>query len=351
MFPLEYPFRILKARKQELPTVLDPFCGRGTTIFAARHMGMSAWGIDTSPIAVAIARAKLASTTLEEATELIDRLLTKEPRSIPDTPFFSAAFAKTTLKEVCALREGLKNLRKESDASVLVRAAALGCLHGPLSKTLQRAGYFSNQMPRTFSTKPAYSVSYWKKHGLKAPKVSVRDVLLRKLSRIIEQRVERCGTLNQILCADSADAKTFEAVPKDVSVVVTSPPYYGMRTYIQDQWLRMWFLGGPHDIAYAADEQLSHNGHDKFIESLASVWTNIGNTAADDLHMYVRFGSVPSIKSDAKAILIASLEESGGWKVVSRRTAKDAHAGKRQADQMTKGSEAAEEYDFHIVRA
>ena len=27
--------------------------------------------------------------------------------------------------------------------------------------------------------------------------------------------------------------------------VVTSPPYYGLRTYGPDQWLRQWFLGGP----------------------------------------------------------------------------------------------------------
>lgn len=351
MFPLEYPFRILKPRKRSSPVVLDPFCGRGTTIFAARYMGMSAWGVDTSPIAVAIARAKLASATLEDAIELIDRLLDREPRHVPDTAFFRAAFSKTTLSEVCALREGLRQIKKETDASALVRAAALGCLHGPLSKTIEGAGYFSNQMPRTFATKPNYSVEYWKQRGLKAPKVKVKDVLVRKLSRIAGQRVERCGTLDQVLCADAASADTYADIPKDVSVVVTSPPYYGMRTYIQDQWLRMWLLGGPEQIDYVADEQLSHNGQDSFIASLASVWTNIGNLASGELHMYVRFGSVPSIKSDAKKILVSSLEESGGWKVVSTRTAKDAHAGKRQADQMAKGSEAAEEYDFHIARA
>jgi hypothetical protein len=352
MFPLEYPFRILKEYKQSAPVVLDPFCGRGTTIYAARHMGMVAWGVDTSPIAVAIARAKLASASLEEADRLIDNLLATEPRRVPETRFFRSAFSRGTLREVCSLREGLMRLKKkETDVSVLVRAAALGCLHGPRSKTMEGAAYFSNQMPRTFSTKPNYSLRFWKERELKPPKVRAKDVLLRKLERILALKEERCGTLGQIVCADAAEAATYKKIAKDFSVVITSPPYYGMRTYIQDQWLRMWFLGGPEDIDYVADEQLSHNGQASFITALASVWKNLHGSEANELHMYVRFGSVPSIESDAKSIMRASLEEAGGWRVVSTRTAKDAHAGKRQADQMAKGSKAAEEYDFHIVRA
>ena len=39
-------------------TVLDPFCGSGTTLVEARAAGMSAVGIDLNPLAVLIARAK-----------------------------------------------------------------------------------------------------------------------------------------------------------------------------------------------------------------------------------------------------------------------------------------------------
>jgi hypothetical protein len=38
MFPLEYPMRVLDPAKLDgykKPIVADPFCGRGTTIFAA----------------------------------------------------------------------------------------------------------------------------------------------------------------------------------------------------------------------------------------------------------------------------------------------------------------------------
>ena len=65
MFPLEFPMRLLKKHQAESPTVWDPFCGRGTTIYAARKLGLPSYGLDTSPIAVAIARAKLASAELQ----------------------------------------------------------------------------------------------------------------------------------------------------------------------------------------------------------------------------------------------------------------------------------------------
>lgn len=350
MFPLEYPLRVLKKNHARSRTILDPFCGRGTTLYAARHLGLPSWGIDTSPIAVAIARAKLARATLTDVTSLIDQLLAFEPRAVPQTSFFRHAFAPLTLKEVCAIREGLLRLRQETDASVLVRAAALGCLHGPLSKTLAGASYFSNQMPRTFATKPDYSVAYWKREGLKAPKVQVREILLRKLTRILTQQPTRCGKLERVLCADATQTQTYRDLPRNFSTVITSPPYYGMRTYIQDQWLRMWFLGGPEMIDYVADEQLNHNGHERFAAALAAVWRNVESVAAEDAHMYIRFGSVPSIKSDARKLMRASLEQAGGWRIVSTRTARDAHAGKRQADQMVDKSTAAKEYDFHVVR-
>lgn len=61
MFPLEYPDEVLKRHRSERPIVPDPFCGRGVTLFSARKFGFESWDIDTSPVAVAIAKAKLAS--------------------------------------------------------------------------------------------------------------------------------------------------------------------------------------------------------------------------------------------------------------------------------------------------
>ena len=350
MFPLEYPLSILKKHKSDSPIVYDPFCGRGTTIYAARTMGLSSWGVDTSPIAVAIAKAKLATASFEDIIELAEKLIKKSAKDIPKTPFFRNAYHSKTLHELCALREGLLAIKVETGASILLRAATLGCLHGPLTKKLENSGYFSNQMPRTFSSKPDYSVRYWKQRGMKAPNVRVVDVLQRKLARI-DLEADCTGDFQQILCSNSQFANTYRKLPNDISLVVTSPPYFGMKTYIQDQWLRKWFLGGEETVDYATGAQLDHSSHEVFAKSLAKVWKNIHKSEADQLDLYIRFGGVPSRTSDAKQLLKASLEEAKGWKVISVRNAKTAHAGNRQADQMSFGSHADTEFDFHAVRA
>ncbi len=350
MFPLEYPFRVLKKHKEEAPIVLDPFCGRGTTIYAARELGLQAWGIDSSPIAVAIAKAKLATTSIEDVLLLAEIMIALEPEHVPETPFFKGAYHSRTLRQLCSLREGLLNLDEESNASIILRAAVLGCLHGPLNKTEETSAYFSNQMPRTFASKPDYSIKYWKERNLKAPNVRVIDVLARKLSRILNLGIDCVGNPDQILYSDSRTSEVYGKIPNDFSLVITSPPYYGMSTYIQDQWLRMWFLGGPETVDYKIKDQLKHSSQDAFINSLAIVWGNISRSQSNKLDLYVRFGSVPSIESDPKYLLRSSLEESGVWKIISTRNASTSEVGRRQATQMVDDSTAAVEYDFHAIR-
>lgn len=352
MFPLEYPDKILRNYKKHNPLVLDPFCGRGTTLYAARHHKLSAWGIDTSPIAVAVAKAKLASCTYEAPINLAQSLLnTVTPKLIPSTPFFQAIYHPEVLIKLCALREGLLNLDAETDASVILRAAILGCLHGPLSKSVDTAGYFSNQMPRTYASKPDYAVKFWKERNLIAPKIDVLNVLRRKIDRLSGLSDAIDNNFSQVLNGDSQLESVFNQIPGKPTVVITSPPYYGMQTYVQDQWLRNWFLGGPDHVDYQSGPQLNHCGQENFIKSLGSVWKNISNKATGDLHMHVRFGIIPSATVDAKDLFKQSLQKSGvNWRLVSVRKAETASAGKRQANQMKAKSDAAVEYDFHTER-
>ena len=132
MFPLEYPLKVLRKHRVAKPVVVDPFCGRGTTLFAARTLGLESWGIDTSPVAVAIAKAKLSNSTAEDALCLAQLLiLATKPEHVPQSKFFKAAYHRKTLRLICALREGLFEL-EDTDETVMLKAAVLGCLHGPL---------------------------------------------------------------------------------------------------------------------------------------------------------------------------------------------------------------------------
>lgn len=62
MFPLALPLQVLANALPE-EWGLDPFCGRGTTLYAARLLGLPAVGIDINPVTAALAEAKLATAT------------------------------------------------------------------------------------------------------------------------------------------------------------------------------------------------------------------------------------------------------------------------------------------------
>ena len=64
-FPVSIPARIIEScglGKDDW--VLDPFCGSGTTLVAAKQAGINAMGIELSEKYVAMARARLADTML-----------------------------------------------------------------------------------------------------------------------------------------------------------------------------------------------------------------------------------------------------------------------------------------------
>src|SRR3954454_14699780 len=74
MFPLAFPLKALADAPPDA-RVLDPFCGRGTTLYAARLLGLEATGIDVNPVAVAIAEAKLARASADAVVGLAERLI------------------------------------------------------------------------------------------------------------------------------------------------------------------------------------------------------------------------------------------------------------------------------------
>ena len=111
MFPLDFPISVLRRFDKKNLKVLDPFCGRGTTIFAARLQGHQAFGLDSSPIAIAIARAKLAMTTEAGVTNLAEAILEEGARelSLPTGTFW---LTTSTLFEEWVCITGVKSAMK-----------------------------------------------------------------------------------------------------------------------------------------------------------------------------------------------------------------------------------------------
>jgi hypothetical protein len=127
-----------------------------------------------------------------------------------------------------------------------------------------------------------------------------------------------------------------------------------MRTYISDQWLRNWFVGGLATVPYVEERRLSHQSPEAFSQSLSEVWNRIGKRLKIGGKMFIRFGAIPSRYHDPQNILLRSLELSvANWRVCHIRRARSAEFGKRQAGQMGERvkSRSTEEHDFEVALA
>ena len=371
MFPLSFPLEHL-AEAQPGDWLLDPFCGRGTAGFAARLKGVSSVNIDISPVAVAIAAAKLVSTTPEEIVAEAEAILSSERLTdpVPSGPFWDLAFHPRTLEDICRIRQALlrtgpvrsapssDNPRwapnpQERPARTALRALMLGVLHGPRNRGAP--SYLSNQMPRTYATKPEAAVRFWRRNGLRPEPVDVLSVIRRRAHFTFAQLPP--ATQGYVLQADSRSAAVFDLLKRIAPPfrwVITSPPYYGMRFYLSDQWLRYWFLGGPPTVEYGRTGQMGSQPLEPYLDDLAHVWRLVASVCEPGARLVVRFGVIPSLApgDDPASLALASLERAGGmWEVTTVCGAGRPPHQRRQAEQFSRPGMAPEEVDVVARRS
>jgi hypothetical protein len=347
MFPLSFPLSVLAERSNLADWVLDPFCGRGTTNFAARLHGLPTVGIDSSPVGAAVAAAKLVAPSPQSIVRAARSILaeTPEPNSVPEGVFWDWAYAPEVLQSLCRLRESLIKDAMGPTRTAL-RAIILGALHGP--RTKGTPSHLSNQCPRTYAPKPRYATTFWQERELRPESVDILDVIERRAKRYFTHRLPKPpGFIRQ---ADSRERSTFARLGRRFRWVITSPPYYGMRTYIPDQWLRNWFLGGPPEVDYSQSGQLTHAGRAEFVADLTVVWRRVSEVCLPDATMVVRFGAIQDRAVSSLDLLGASLG-AGGWEITNIVPAGAADDGRRQADHFVRErSKALAEHDVWAKR-
>lgn len=291
--------------------VFDPFCGRGTTIFEALLNGRKAAGCDLHPVAVCITGAKCAPPSRDEALARLEELeaslsLLPSP-SLSDemAEFFAACFHPDTHEEVRYLRASLNWRNERIDR--FIAALCLGALHGESHRS---PNYFSNRMPRTISTKPAYSVRWWGEHGYIAPRRDVFAILRHMVDfRFRTPPPERWG---EVVESDARKANAaFPHLEGKVTDVITSPPYLDTTNYREDQWLRLWFLGeAPSSTQARADGR--HYNKALYWNFLKEAWCGVAPLLAPQARIIVRIGGRKLSKEEMFARLLESFKDATG---------------------------------------
>ncbi len=305
MFPEGFVTEQLYAYTRPDDVVLDPFCGRGTTILESLLNNRDALGTDINPVAACIAGAKAnvpaESTILERIEELSNAFSSATGREEPPTEFFRHCFDRETYAEVAFLRRSLAWRHIAVDR--FIAAVMLGILHGES----HRSGmYLSNRMPRTISTKPDYSVRWWQKRGLRPPRRETFKVLRETVRlRFSQPPPHRKGTV--VLADARLCSEVLKIHTERVALIVTSPPYLDTTDYGEDQWLRLWFLGGNERPTLRLHKDERHTLVETYWLFLEEVWRGCVPLLRETATIVIRIGGTKLGKPELEEGLQGSL--------------------------------------------
>lgn len=313
MFPETFAEEHIKRFTSEGEYVFDPFSGRGTTLFQALLMGRRAIATDTNPVAFCISAAKSRVPTFATVIREIECLEAQFERfshkTLIDerqklTSFFHRAFYYSTLEQLLFLRRILN--WRHSLVHRFITAMVLGSLHGDMDKS---PSYFSNQMPRTISPKPKYSIEYWQRLNLWPRKRNVFQIL--RDCAVLRLTNGRPKVKGQVALIDAREAASaFPSLHGKIKAVITSPPYLDVTNYEEDQWLRLWFLGSEERPMYNKFSQDNrHKNKALYWKFLEEVWQGIIPLVQDNATLVCRMGAKSIEPKQIHDSLLASVRK------------------------------------------
>ncbi len=190
-------------------SVLDPFCGTGTTLLACRERGLDSYGFDVSPLGVLASRAKTNEYDLDELKKAIKEISRTgfEQHPVNDVGRSVRKFFNThNMEDLLFLREVVDgyegDVRDFLKLGLIVATEQCSYMHkdGAVLKLRKR------------------KVPMLRRHYF---------CILRKMLRDLRKaRFQPCQTF-----VDQADARSMRIDTEFIDLVVTSPPYLGKDEY------------------------------------------------------------------------------------------------------------------------
>jgi site-specific DNA-methyltransferase (cytosine-N4-specific) len=216
--------------------ILDPFCGSGTTLVEAAHLGIAGTGFDMNPLAVFVANAKLAAlwtdvsrlrTDFRKVTRALGRRKVAEKPKGSRHAYLAKWFTPKILLDIERLRVAISYVRKPSTSFFLTVASDLlrdWSLQDPGDLRIRRRRSPLPVMP---------FVDAW------SAAVKERLDVIEAVQPLL--RAPRCSSVARL--ADSRDAESTSEFSDKFNFVITSPPYATALPYIDTQRLSLVWLG------------------------------------------------------------------------------------------------------------
>jgi SAM-dependent methyltransferase len=208
-------------------TILDPFCGSGTTLLEAALEGKKFVGIDIDPLSIAISNAKIQPLSNADI-QFIEKFWNNHnfnqlyPETVPDVPNLSHWFQDKTIVELSSIKHRCLELPPKLRLFCLV----------VFSSIIRRVSNADDQTQKTY-------VSHTLEKKPPLPSVIFPIFLNRALEGMREYAKYLPATPNGYI--QKGDAVTdIESLKFDD--VITSPPYIDSIDYVYNQMLEYFWL-------------------------------------------------------------------------------------------------------------
>jgi hypothetical protein len=226
--------------------ILDPFCGSGTTLLEAAHIGWNAIGTDMNPLAVLIANAKLIAFNTSpavlsrECEALTDRLAAASSGAdwqgyLPEPDYLSKWFPEKVLRQLRAVFLAISNTRPRPLQDVFHVILSDICrevsLQDPGDLRIRRRKDPADNYP---------AIEMF---------LASLNVKIRSIIRARKYIHPKKGTVQQAIIADTRDlvhmirSQLGNNGREFVDGAITSPPYATAMPYLDTQRLSLALLG------------------------------------------------------------------------------------------------------------
>lgn len=203
-------------------TVLDPFCGSGTTLLACKQSGINSIGLDVLPTAAFAARVKISDYDTEKLREILHEILMNRfmPMEADVPSIMKRAFSKYALEDIIFFKSHIERIENETIRNFFLLA-------------LNNA-----------SMKISYA---WKDGGVikikKKNTPPLKFMFKRTAHRMIKD-LEKLETKECSTIVEQCDARNMNIDDESIDAVITSPPYLNKIEYTKIYEIENFILGG-----------------------------------------------------------------------------------------------------------
>lgn len=281
------PYHLVQLFTQEGDTVLDPMAGVGTIPFEACLNGRTGIGIDLSPLAYTVTRAKLSSYDPMEVRFALRELkgYIQDHRDDFDVSAVEEEiqefFHDKTLREILAAQEFFES--KDGDRYYLLRACTSHILHGNRPYALSRRSHNVIPIPPKgeFEYKPLI------------------DSLSDKVERTLKNNLPT-GFVEG--AAYEADAFDLNQVVSSADAIITSPPFLKTTEFLRQNRVRLWFNGWGYEKQEEMKAQFLENQEmGNYVELLSAFYDCLDSGSECVIHTGVVNGKDMALKFAEKA--------------------------------------------------